>query len=238
MERLAKHPQVGGYGEVLLWPVEGWSDWPPGAADRPFYATYLKDRSLLRSPVARHALLFRYLDYLYAPRRGFRAIGFKLMYDQVRQFPQVLAYLRSRRAKVLHLTRLNLLDIVLSRKANQARRFAHARSPEEREMIRVHVDTSQLVPALLRLERERAGARTILRAFHVEVHELAYESLLANDRLLAETLRFLGIEVAGVDELTAVMLKLAPDSQREIIENYDEVALRLTGTRFQPFLRP
>jgi LPS sulfotransferase NodH len=236
MERLARHPHVGGYGEVLLRGVEGWSNWPPGAADRPFFTTYLKERDTASSRLRWHRDLFRYLDYLYEPRHNFRAIGFKLMYPQVIRHPEILVYLRARQVRVLHLLRTNLLDIVLSREAMKARRFVHARTPEQQETVRIHVDIAHLLRGLARLEGERRIAKLILRAIDVTAHEVTYESLLEDDACLADALRFLGIGVDSVESLSAVMLRLAPQSHRASIDNYDEVEAKLLGTRFFAYL--
>ncbi len=232
MERLAKHPEVGGYGEVLLRGVEGWSNWPPGAADRPFFTTYLKERNADGSRLRWHLDLFRYLDYLYEPRLNFRAIGFKLMYPQVIRHPEILVYLRARQVRVLHLLRTNLLDIVLSREAMKARRFVHARTPEQQETVRIHVDTVHLLRDLTRLEEERRIMKLLLRAITVTAYEVTYESLLEDDAGLVDALRFLGIGVDSVQSLSAVMLRLAPQSHRAGIDNYDEVEAKLRGTRF------
>ena len=236
MERLAHHERIGGYGEVLLHGVGGWSDWPPGAADRPFYTTYLREASTSESLLHQHLRLFGYLDYLYQPRRGYQAIGFKLMYDQLRRYPEILAYLRVRRVRVLHLFRLNLLDIVLSREAMKSRRNVHARSPAEREMVRVDVDTRRLASDLARLDWERRLVREALTLLHIPVVEPTYESLLADESRLNSTVRFLGVGVDATTELPAVMLKLAPSSHRAGIANYDEVGAALQGTRYLSFL--
>jgi len=237
MERIARHERVGGYGEVLLRGVAGWSNWPPGAADRPFFTTYLSEASASDSFLPRHLRLVGYLDYLYEPRRDYEAIGFKLMYDQLRHYPELLIYLRVNRVRVLHLLRENLLDIVLSREAMHARQYVHARSPAERETVRVRVDTRHLLRHLARLDSERRCVQLLLRALGVQVHELTYESLLADDAGLADALAFLGIDAAEPSDLSAVMLKLAPWSHRAGIENYDDVLSVLTGTRFRRFLR-
>jgi hypothetical protein len=236
MERLAHHDRVGGYGEVLLHGVTGWSDWPPGAADRPFFTSYLREASTPESFVDRHRRLFRYLDYLYEARNGYRAIGFKLMYDQLRQYPEILAYLRVHRVHVLHLFRLNLLDIVLSREAMKSRRNVHARSPAERETIRVEVDTRRLVRDLRRLELERRIVRAALAVLRIRVVELTYEALLADESRLSDTVRFLGVDADATKDLSAVMLKLAPSSHKAGIANYDEVRAALRGTRYLPLV--
>jgi hypothetical protein len=153
MDRLTKHPEVGGYGEVLLPEVKGRPTWPPGAEDRPFLAVYLRERGISQPRVRGHYHLFPYLDHLYEPRRGLRAIGFKLMYDQVLRYPEILLYLRARKVRVIHLVRTNLLDIVLSREALALRRHPHGWSGGKPEDVRVVLDTARLPGEMTRLER-------------------------------------------------------------------------------------
>jgi LPS sulfotransferase NodH len=238
IERLAKHPEVGGYGELLLRGSEGTSNWPAGAADRVFFTTYLSDRGIGRSDSRRHRQLFRYLDYVFEPRRALSAIGFKLMYSHMAQNPAVLPYLHIRNVRVVHLFRTNLLDLFLSREAVTARKWMHARAPGERERILVNVDAEHIVQSLLRLEKEQRLAAHIVRTLRVNVLELSYEGLLADDAGLYHAFDFLGItETSGVD-VSPIMLKLASQSQREGMENFDEVAAILSRTRFSHFLRP
>jgi hypothetical protein len=241
MERLNKHPAVGTYGEILrvLPPSNpGWSEWPPGAQDRPFYTAYLRERGLVDSLVGRQTHLFRYLDYIYAPRRNLRVIGFKLMYDQVRPYPHVLAYLRSRNVRVVHLIRENLLDLVLSRKANAFRKRANVWSVEERELIRPRLDTDTLIAELSRLEWERRVARLVIRLLRLPVTEVSYEGLLENEALLDPVLAFLGVRRDPGIDLSPTIVKLAPVSQRDGIANFSDVDQCLRGTRFHAFLRP
>jgi hypothetical protein len=241
MERLAKHPQVGGYGELLL-PLEpgqdGWSDWPKGAADRPWFTTWLEMHGYERSGLRPHRMLHEYLDYIYEPRRDLQAIGFKLMYSQVVLFPEILPYLRRRNVRVLHLLRLNLLDIIISRTAMEQRRYPHARSAAEREDIKVQIDVSRLIPQLKRLRPERWLARSLVRTFGLTAQEFAYEDMLAHDTRLLDALRFVGVDASTTAGLDPVLLKLAPSSHREGIANFDEVESCLRGTPFHRYLRP
>lgn len=241
MERLAAHPRIGAYGEMLLRTHRdptGPPDWPPGAEDRPTYVGYLRDRRADDSRIAEHRSLFEYLDYLYEPRRGFRAIGFKLMYDEARPYPELLAYFKGRRVRILHLVRTNLIDLLMSREAIERRSNSHAWSPEQREQVRVYLDTRRLVGRLRLLERERRVASLIVRGLGIPVHDLRYEDLLVDDGALDGALAFLGFDAGGSAELRATMLKLAPMSHREGMANYPEVAYCLAGTRFSRFLRP
>jgi hypothetical protein len=241
IERMAAHPEVRAYGELLL-PlapgVDGWSNWPPGAIDRPFYVTYLRERRLEGFRVPRHFALFRYLDYVFEPRRDLRAIGFKLMYDQVVRYPEILLYFRTRAVRILHLIRANVLDILLSREAQSRRSFAHARSPAELETVRVPIDTRRLIPKLMRIRGEQRTAGLLLSALRLDTFEFSYENAIRDDAVLSKALAFVGVEgVSGV-ELPAVMLKLAPLSHREGIANFEEVAETLRGTTLARLLRP
>lgn len=238
---MAAHPDIGGYGELLL-PlrpgIDGWSNWPPGADDRPFYTTYLRERGLHNSHLRRHLELFRYLDYVYGSPRSVRAIGFKLMYDRLRPYPEILVYLRRRSVRVLHLIRENVLDIFLSREARAKRSAAHARSPADLEEVSVRVDTATLISHLTRLRLEQKVARRLLAALHLQAYEFSYEAALVDDAILSNALAFVGIPGVLGGSLPPVMLKLAPLSHREGIANFDDVARTLAGTRFAGLVRP
>jgi hypothetical protein len=241
MERMAAHPELGAYGEILLpdRSLRGdWSNWPPGADDRLFYTSYLKERGSRWLRLRWHVELFRYLDYIYEPRRELRSIGFKLMYDRLLRYPETLAYLRVRSVRVLHMIRANVLDLFLSREALPRRSVAHAWSPADLETIRVPVDTRRLVAELARLRRDQEIARRVLAALRLRVYEFSYEAALADDSVLSEALSFVGVQhLAGVD-LTPTMLKLAPLSHRESISNFEQVEQTLARTRFAGLLRP
>jgi hypothetical protein len=241
MEQMAAHPQLGGYGEILLPDRslrEGWSNWPPGANDRLFYTTYLNERGWRCSRLRWHVELFRYLEYIYEPRRNLRSIGFKLMYDRLVRYPEILVYLCTRSVRVLHLIRANVLDLFLSREALPRRSVAHAWSPAELETVRVSVDTRRLIPQLARLRRDQKIVRHLLAALRLQVYEFSYEAALADDSILSEALAFVGIHHATDVDLSPAMLKLAPLSHREGISNFEEVEQALAGTRFAGLVRP
>lgn len=237
MERLSAHPAVGAYGELLLAQRSGYPSWPPGAGDRPFFETYLSDHGIPNTRVGRHLNLFRFLDYLYAPRDGWRAIGFKLMYRSAAPYPEILAYLRRRAVRVLHLVRINLLDVALSQAGLPLRSSPMVWSSTDRDEIRVPLDTDDLLHKLRSFERDRLLARRLLRAARLPVHEITYEDLLVSDRPLYGALQFLDIPHADEYPLSSNMVKLAPLSHREGIANYDAVDACLRGTRFHRLLR-
>lgn len=237
MDRLTKHPRLGGYGELLLAGVKGRPNWPPGSNDRPFLAGYVGER---RGGAGEkgwsHYYLFPYLEHLYEARRDLEAIGFKLMYSDLLHHPEVMLYLRARSVRVLHLVRANLLDIYLSRESLSRRRGPHARSEDKREDVRLELDPAALVRALRRLERERTLVRAMLRGLRLPSYELIYEDLRADESVLYGALEFLGITDGRDIELSSSLVKLARSSHRESITNYEAVERCLSGTRYEQFL--
>jgi LPS sulfotransferase NodH len=242
-ERMGAHPAVGAYGEILIPWARGRPEWPPGAADRPYYATYLEELGVDPARTAprrgsAHRHLYGYLDWVYEPRRDFRSIGFKLMYDVARWYPELLHYLRSREVRVIHLIRRNVLDLYLSRVGMFQRRATHAWSAAEREEKKVQVNVSELRSRLAQLERQRRIADRALRAARIPVHDVAYEDLLADDGYLEAVMGFCGIDDLSGRDLSARMQKLAPYSHRDGVANYEQVAAELRGTPYERFLRP
>ena len=237
MERLASHPEIGAYGELLLADRRGWPDWPPGAGDRPFYETYLEERGKPTCRWSAHRHLYAFLDYLYRPRSNFRAIGFKLMYNSTtrcRRIPRLLSFppgagvasCASQPAR--HRTVTDRGDIaaacprlVRDRAGAADCAGGHALSPQAAPTARV--------PAVHRSGRAACIARP--------VREVTYEGLLDGDAPLRRSLVFLGVSDSADVDLTAQMLKLAPLSHRTGIANFDEVARCLIGTRYERFLR-
>jgi hypothetical protein len=238
MERLAAHGDIGAYGELLLQGRRGWPDWPAGADDRPFYETYLLERSGRASRRDAHRWLFPFLDWLYEPRRGLLTIGFKLMYDEAVPYPELLVYLRRRRVRVLHLVRDNLLDVAISQMGTAVRTRVHAWSERDREDVAIPVDVDGLLWWLRRLERERRRARRLSRLARLTVHDITYEDLVSDDALLSGVLEFLGVASGSPGVLPSSMVKLAPLSHSEGMANYEDVERRLRGTRFARYLRP
>jgi LPS sulfotransferase NodH len=237
IQKLNNHPQVGGYGELLL-PVDAWPEWPADSVDRPRFKPYAAQRGAGRSRLWRPVHLFSYLDHVFAPRRDLHAIGFKLMYSQAKIYPEVWAYLLSRRVRVVHLVRANLLDVVLSRAAMARRTNVHARSPDEVERVVVRLEPGRLINDMKRLDRQTRIARAALRVSRLPTHEVAYEDLRTDDRRLPHIFGFVGAaRDLGAAEGRGDTMKLAPDSHRDSIENFDEVRDAVKATRFAGMLR-
>ena len=172
---------------------------------------------------------------VYALRPGILATGFKLMYGQAGAHPGIFRYLAAEGGRVVHLIRRNLLDIVLSRHVAAARELYHAREGDRVAPARIRLETSDLIPALRREERERERARERLARSGLGSLEVVYEDLTRDAGRFVEVLRFLGL-APGEARLRSTLKKLNALPHREVIENYEEVARALESSAFGGFL--
>ncbi|MEJ2116281.1 MAG: hypothetical protein P8X88_09675, partial [Gammaproteobacteria bacterium] len=93
-----------------------------------------------------------YLDELYsAPRYHFEseefqiqceAIGFKLMFNQAKNNPSILRYIKNQNISVVHIVRRNILNILVSRKINSI--FDIANTKESIITPRVELNVKKL----------------------------------------------------------------------------------------------
>jgi hypothetical protein len=205
----------------------------PGAKRERSFEAFVQRAGGRRQRFVRPALTFSYLDAIYGPRQGVDAVGFKLMYQDVRRNPYVLAYMRSRRVKVVHLVRSNLLDVVVSSETARARGSFHSSS--DVEQVQVSLEPATVVARLRSLERKVRVARALLSVVRVPCVEVSYEGLVADPGGFTELLGFLGV-VDSDAQLTTSLRKLNTVGKRETIGNYAEIEQALARTRFARFL--
>lgn len=242
MDHLVSHPAVAGYGELFLPSAEGSPTWPKPWTDRPFYTTYLRERGSSRRSLKRPYHTLKYLARIYKPRQNIGAVGFKLMYDTLKEHPEIWTFLVAYRVRIVHLTRRNLLDIALSRRALELRGSAQARVGQQVERIRISVPVDELLFELRRLRMERRLVLAALRVTPCPVAHVAYEDLRWEEQggqtaSLDRILEFLTIDVKDRPDLKSSFLKLAPESHRDVIVNYDEVRAGLVAAGWGRLLR-
>lgn len=187
---------------------------------------------------ARHGRLrpfsvFRYLDALYgAPG----SVGFKLMYSQVRDYPEIVPYLMRKRIRVVHLVRRNHLDVLISFAIKREIGKAHLLAQEDRpEDLHVDLDTGSLVKDLRRLQFKHDVGRKLLRTCRLRHIEVAYEDLVADQRHFERVLEFL--RVPAEQELPeSNIFKTRIGRQADVIRNYDDVRAALRGSQFAALL--
>ncbi|MCP5055410.1 MAG: hypothetical protein GY937_01655 [bacterium] len=166
----------------------------------------------------------RYLDQFYADRPETTAIGFKLMYSQLQ--PEIWRWIETHEARVLHLVRRNALKILISKAAAEATGMRHLTPGEQHEPQPVSLDVASLGSSLDRITSRVEAHRARIAALH---HlEITYEELLDEPQALFDRcFGFLGVEPRPVE---LALRKLTPNTLREALANYDEVASALENT--------
>jgi hypothetical protein len=221
---LRSHPEIECAGEIL----NGDPDEP-----RPVYRGPFK--GLVKA--ARYArsgawLADRWIDAYF--RRGSRRVRcFKAMYNQLSR-PLAMRYFdRNPGVRVIHLRRRNLLKVHVSTLLMSKRRYVQARTPID--TVWIHVDPAK---AIASMRRAREQYERFERAFESHPRlEVQYESLFDGQYLQDDTARalcdFLGVRPT---RMTSNLVKLNPESLRDMVTNYDELAAAVSRTEFSDLL--
>ena len=229
---LNSHPDIASYTELLLLKGDGMPDWGI-YKDMVYWQTWRRQLCGGKKYI-RPLGLFRYLDEAFARYPDMRATGMKLMYTQIAKFPETLWYLRNRDVRVIHLVRRNVLDVVLSGLAKNARKVAHAKEGVEVEQVRIRVEPGLLLRQMERRQREQRWFAWLLGRLSVPFLQLVYEDIVDDQSRLNECLGFLGCPCVT---LGSRMTKLNPGCHADLVENIDDVSTALQGTPFAVMLR-
>jgi len=191
--------------------------------------SYLEQSRARRS--ARYLLPYQtsaaYLEELFSSQPQARAVGFKLMYNQLRRHPELWLLFKRREILVVHLIRANVLHTEVSAIRSRETGLFHTREQGETKVL-IDVPTQDLVKRLERRERSIRRHQRLLHGF--SSLELSFESLVddreqASDRLCD----FLGVERRM---LVTTWKKVAPADLADVVGNYGEVEQCLRDTRF------
>jgi LPS sulfotransferase NodH len=231
MSMLNSLPHVTAQGELFLPRVRvSERRWDSDFACPRFIET--KSKGLAFRPFS----VFSYLNALYSTSG---AVGFKLMYEQLGLYPEILAYLIWHKVRVVHLVRRNHLDVLLSyavkAKLGRAHLLKGQSAPDE---LYVELNTENLIRQLEKLQRKQSIARKLLRWCglcglpHLEV---AYEDLLRDPAHFRLIWGFLAIETEEqIPDSTLV--KIRRGGQRDMISNYGEIQHLLANSKFAALL--
>jgi hypothetical protein len=177
--------------------------------------------------------VFSYLDGLYG-HSG--AVGFKLMYGQLRRFPELAPYLLLRRVRILHLVRQNLVDVVVSEERARITGASHVRAGFADSSPRVSLDPDGLVRRLDNRRRAVIVAGRMLRLWPCPVLETSYEQLLSNTAEFQRIGNFIGVPFNSKLPDSGLS-KRGAASHRDSIANYNEVQDALAGTPYAAMLK-
>ena len=224
VECLDSHPQVECASEILI-----------GAADRPSpeyrgrFKRVAKIARVFRSGAWRPShRMERFYTEGTAPVRVF-----KVMYNQLAH-PVASRYLQQHEEiRVLHLRRHNLLKVHVSKLLMPKR--ARVQVFEPVAAVQIHVDPAEAI-ASMQAARALYSRYDEFFARHPRL-PIAYEELIDGNQLQADTAAkvcdFLGIELQAMHSR---IVKLNPESLREMVTNYDELADAVRRSEFADLL--
>lgn len=228
---LSSHPDIKVFGEVFL-------DAPVKSAPAGFDDILPKMRFFdyrNTHSTARPWATFKYINYLENCSSEHQYVGFKLMYNHLSKYREILLKLIVGRYKIIHLVRNNHLDVILSRNSLKNTQIAHQIGKVEVEQKSYYIDPSQLLSEFMQLERTVQSARRFLSFMPVDVLEISYEDLLKNvAHESKKTMDFLGLESDLL--LISEMKKINKKPYGDVIENYSEVQQVLFKTKFRELL--
>lgn len=224
VECLRSHPEIESSGEIL----NGDPDLPQPAYRGPFKDVV----KAFRYASSGAWLADRWIRDFYA-RGSAKVRCFKAMYNQLSR-PFAMHYFDANPdIKVMHLRRHNLLKVHVSTLLMSKRRFVQTRSPTDAVWLRV--DPAQAIASM-------RAARSVQERFDkaFERHprlQLAYESLFDGQFLQADSSRaicaFLGVPYSPMQ---SKLMKLNPESLRDMVTNYDELSAAISKTEFADML--
>jgi hypothetical protein len=224
VECMDSHPEIECSGEIL----NGQPDHPVPPYRGPLKKVW-KGLRIIRTGAWMPG---RWMDAFY--RRGTARVRcFKAMYNQLSRPFALRHFAENEDIRVIHLRRHNLLKVHVSRLLMDEREQIQTTAPTEAVWIRVEPDK-----AIASMRKARACHETFDRAFarHPRL-QVAYESLFDGAFLQEETGRricdFLGV---AYHRMQSKLTKLNPESLRDMVTNYDELAGAIARTEFAGML--
>jgi hypothetical protein len=157
------------------------------------------------------------------------AVGFKMPWDSLIVYPDIWEVFRRQRFRVILLTRQNRLDQYLSMKLAIHNEMWHSFDGKGRYYPRERLRTDP-AECLHHLQYFRFGD-TMLREVSRDLERVEIDyAQLTDVKVMARVFVLLGVEPRP---LTSGVERLRRGSQRDIIENYDELKASLRGSAWE-----
>lgn len=228
---LDSHPNIRCLGEIFYFSKGRFPFIKPrGRRTELSYRRYI-EYSLNRKVchyIAKAKMVNNCLDQLYDVP-NYSAIGFKLMYDQARQFPMIIDYFRKQNVKIIHVVRNNVLKTLVSLVASKKRRLVHTTENVRADKVYLHI--TLLFWRLKKIDKQNKFWINYFADYEANYFKIEYEELLRNfENEQEKLLRFFGI---GFNfKLTSQLKKINPDKIGNILINYGEVKKCLEYSQF------
>jgi LPS sulfotransferase NodH len=160
-----------------------------------------------------------------------RSLAFKIMYDQVRRNPSILWAPFRRDYVIVHLTRKNLLHVVMSRLLARETRVYHSKTKINQPVITA--DPAAVMSMLKRLEWQTKLARLAIRLLPCRKIEVCYEDLVAHpESEIDRMLRLADIPSPGHRTRQDFWTKTNVRAPSQVFGNYDIIAGTVSKSRY------
>lgn len=229
MQLLKSHPDIRGLGEIFIDKKSGgqWSE----KNLVPFYEFAANNSGW------RLKQTFDYIELLNNYPGCHKAIGFKVMYNQIKVQPEILLKIVLENFKIIHLVRENYLDVVLSKKNAWGKgKKGIVRTKEEVKTEAIYLETLSLLKEISQREFKQKMIKKIVNALPNQVMVVTYESLLSDrDRILSSVAEFLKVKNSEIT-YNSPLKKISQGTYKDKIANYEEVKKALSSTKFEGLL--
>ncbi len=232
---LNSHPEILCLGELFYF-SSGLVPFlnPRGRKTNFSYRKYVEasKSNRMKHLVNRKKTVVECLDNVYSIQ-GNHAIGFKLMYDQAKNFSSVVDYVENKQVKVIHLVRKNVLKTLISLYSAKNRKLYH--TTKQINPDKIYLPTRFLFYRLKKLARKIKywDSRFFLSKNY---YKIFYEDVLNDTKLhMHKILKFL--EVKDNIRLSSSLRKINPEKIENILINYEEVEKLLKDSPYEWCLR-
>lgn len=225
---LDSHPNIIAFDEIFLART-------PRQLPEKYYLRFYDFRK--QTSGQRPWITFKYLDeFINHYPEPHQFIGFKVMYNHLFHYPEILVKLIQDQYKIIHLNRENHLDIFISSVNSKKHALAHTKTQVQLEAVTL--EPAALLKSLKSLEMKKKLAQNfLLPCLPLPKLEISYHSLCTNkNQVLNSITDFLGVEEC-YESFQSDHQKINKGSYRDKIANYDEIEKVLTGTKYAHFLQ-
>ena len=157
-------------------------------------------------------------------------IGFKVMYDQIKNNKPLINYIRKNNTKVIHLHRSNILKLIVSKELKKITNIAHSYTNDEKiNDQQVYINISTLLKKMRSFDYQTHKFDKFFES-HNKI-KFSFEDFLTKNTTRETLLEFLELPKSNVNQVIS-MKKTNQQSLESSIKNYNEVYKTLINTEF------
>lgn len=157
--------------------------------------------------------------------------GFKLMWNQTERFPDTLKFIEEHDFLLLHVRRRNVLRSLISRYAARARDVHHSTTAVDTPSVVIPVN--KILKALNKISCDNLNWEKLGNSF--PYMRVDYEDYVENPA--EQNIRMLHFLGAAEDvDIQSPLVKVTPNDLRDVVANFDELAMKLRGTEHEAML--